>query len=145
MLEKDMTYIADGMNLDRNARFLLAAFDAKTLEDFYLMSDTDFSALCHRAKGTKHSLPPLQIRKIQMLRRWIKEVVDDNINDNEEETGSKRLRRKKRVQIIPSDWKNQYKNDLPHLKLQLRQQSDSIFEKFKSLSDVLTCGAGTIY
>ena len=138
-LGKDMTYIADGMNLDRNTRYLLAAFDARSLDDFYLMSDNDFTALVQRAKSTKNELPPLQIRKIQMLRSWIKEVVDDHLNDNDD---SGRMRRRGDFNIMPNDWKEQYKNDLPHLKLQLRQQSDSIFYEIKNL---FACGAGSIY
>jgi hypothetical protein len=144
-LNKDMTVLADGMNLDQNARNLLAAYDSKTLEDFYLMSDSDFSSLVHRSRSHKHPLPPLQIRKVQMLRRWMKELVDDNINENED-TNSRSLRSKKRnVRLIPKDWKEQYKNDLPHLKLQLREQGDSIFERIKNLSESFTCGAAIMY
>jgi hypothetical protein len=140
-----MTVLADGMNLDQNARNLLAAYDSKTLEDFYLMTDSDYSSLVNRAKARKHPLPPLQIRKIQMLRRWMREVVDDNIYEHEE-TNNRSLRsRKRNVDLVPKDWKAQYKNDLPHLKLQLREQGDSIFERIKNLSESFTCGAGMMY
>jgi len=144
-LNKDMTVLADGMNLDPNARNLLAAYDSKTLEDFYLMTDGDFTSLVNRAKAHKHPLPPLQIRKVQMLRRWMKEVVDDNTYENEG-TNNRSLRsRKRNDDLIPKDWKAQYKNDLPHLKLQLREQGDSIFERIKNLSETFTCGVGTMY
>lgn len=142
-LGKDMTYVADGMNLDKNTRCLLAAYDAKTIDDFYLMSDNDFAFLVQRANANNHSLPPLQIRKVRMLRRWLKEVVEDNISENDD-TDPTSLR-KQHFRLIPKDWKDQYKNDLPHLKLQLRQQGDSLFERIKVMSDVFSCGTGSIY
>jgi hypothetical protein len=140
-----MNVLADGMNLDRNTRCLLAAFDSSTLEDFYLMSNADFSELVSRAKARNSPLPPLQIRKIQMLRRWIKEVVDDHLAENEDPNG--KVKKRRNVRLIPKDWKEQYKNDLPHLKLQLRQQGDSIFEKIKTLSEVIStqCGAQMVF
>ena len=145
-LGKDMTYLADGMNLDRNTRYLLAAFDARTIDDFYLMSDSDFSNLIQKAKSTKNELPPLQIRKVKMLRAWLKEVVDDHLNDDSDSSRGGRGGRKRSFRIVPKDWKEQYKNDLPHLKLQLRHQGDSFFEKLKNLSETLvSCGAGSCY
>lgn len=141
-----MTYLADGMNLDKNTRCLLAAYDAKTIDDFYLMSDNDFSFLVQRANANNHSLPPLQIRKVRMLRRWLKEVVEDNITENDDSNhGLTNSLRRRHFRLIPKDWKDQYKNDLPHLKLQLRQQGDSIFERIKVISDAFSCGAGSIY
>ncbi len=139
-----MTYLADGMNLDKNMRYFLAAFDASKLEDFYLMSDSDFSALVQRAKASNRSIPPLQLRKVQMLRRWLKEVVEDHVIDNEEISGGVR-RRGRKVELIPKDWKQQYRNDLPHLKLQLRHQSESIYEKIRNISETLGCGASMLY
>jgi len=139
-----MTYLADGMNLDKNMRFFLAAFDANNLEDFYLMSDADFSALVQKAKSSNRSIPPLQMRKVQMLRRWIKEVVDDHVLDNEDEN-STGVRRRRNIQLIPKDWKEQYKSDLPHLKLQLRHQGESIYEKIRNISENLGCGVSMLY
>ena len=141
-----MTFLADGMNLDANTRCLLAAYDAKTLEDFYLMTDSDFSGLIRKANATKNSLPPLQIRKVRMLRQWIKEVVQDNMYEMYAEHGESV--RKQSTRLIPRDWKDLYKNDLPHLKLQLRQQGDSFFEKLRTLGDMsslkemFSCGVG---
>ena len=143
-LEKDMAYLADGMNLDKNMRYFLAAFDASKLEDFYLMSDSDFSALVQRAKASNRSIPPLQLRKVQMLRTWLKEVVDDHVMDNEEISGGVR-RRGRKVELIPKDWKQQYRNDLPYLKLQLRHQGESIYEKIRNISETLGCGASMLY
>lgn len=138
-----MTYLADGMKLDKNMRYFLAVFDANNLEDFYLMSDSDFFALVQKAKASNRCIPPLQLRKVQMLRRWIKEVVEDHVLETEDENGT--CRRKRKVQLIPKDWKEQYRNDLPHLKLQLRQQSESIYEKIRNISETLGCGASMLY
>lgn len=62
-LENDMLLLADGMHLDRNTRMLLASFDAKTVEDFFMMGDVDFNRLLAKARTANRSLPPLQIRK----------------------------------------------------------------------------------
>jgi hypothetical protein len=42
---------------------LLASFDAKTVEDFFMMGDVDFNRLLAKARTANRSLPPLQIRK----------------------------------------------------------------------------------
>eukprot|EP00751_Fragilariopsis_kerguelensis_P009969 CAMPEP_0170785278 /NCGR_PEP_ID=MMETSP0733-20121128/16794_1 /TAXON_ID=186038 /ORGANISM="Fragilariopsis kerguelensis, Strain L26-C5" /LENGTH=230 /DNA_ID=CAMNT_0011130667 /DNA_START=470 /DNA_END=1159 /DNA_ORIENTATION=- len=75
-LNKDMTVLADGINLDHNSRLMLAAYDARTLDDFYLMADTDFRDLIKKARMTK-----LQIRKIRKLRRWLKEIIEENMEE----------------------------------------------------------------
>eukprot|EP00534_Pseudo-nitzschia_fraudulenta_P009268 CAMPEP_0201152806 /NCGR_PEP_ID=MMETSP0851-20130426/13394_1 /ASSEMBLY_ACC=CAM_ASM_000631 /TAXON_ID=183588 /ORGANISM="Pseudo-nitzschia fraudulenta, Strain WWA7" /LENGTH=145 /DNA_ID=CAMNT_0047429905 /DNA_START=177 /DNA_END=614 /DNA_ORIENTATION=+ len=145
-----MTILADGMNLDGNTRCLLAAYDARTLDDFYLMSNADFRNLIQRAKATNHSLPPLQIRKVRMLRRWLKEIIDDNMSEEYEDDMHSEITdafRRKRNKLVPKDWREQYKNDLPHLKIELRQQGDSVFERYPIFS-VLTgmgCGTGGYY
>ena len=170
-LGRDMTYFADGMNLDENARTMLAAYDAKTMEDFFLMSDVDFRDLIHKAQANNHELPALQVRKIKMLRRWLKEVVDDHMtvaNDDDDDDGSyiissssreatdndvrgggsgsyNNTNTTKKRRLVPKDWKEQYKNNLPNLKMQLRQHGDSIYERAPTIgyiAHMIGCGAG---
>lgn len=170
-----MTYFADGMNLDENARTMLAAYDAKTMEDFFLMSDVDFRDLIHKAQANNHALPALQVRKIKMLRRWLKEVVDENMNmaddDDDGDDGSyiisirgskgeatdnnavrgggsgsyNNTNTTNKRRLVPKDWKEQYKNNLPDLKMQLRQHGDSIYERAPAIgyiAHMIGCGAG---
>jgi len=163
-LNRDMTVLADGINLDDNSRLMLAAYDARTLDDFYLMADTDFRDLIQKARITNHSLPPLQIRKIRKLRRWLKEIIDENMEeqlhyqntmDGDQSTSCRRSRastcntydnkhdkNNNKQQLVPKDWKEQYKNDLPFMKMQLRQQGDSIFERLENLTNRFGCGVG---
>ncbi|VEU36746.1 unnamed protein product [Pseudo-nitzschia multistriata] len=133
-LGKDMQVLADGINLDGNTRVLLAAYDARTLDDFYLMADIDFLDFLRKARAANNCLPPLQIRKVRMLRRWLKDLVDENMSDENEEHS----RRSRRRRLVPKDWAEQYKHDLPHLKLELRQQGDSLFERFSQFGNALT-------
>lgn len=191
-LGKDMTLLANGINLDGNTRMLLAAFDAKTLDDFYLMADVDFTELVKKARATNHYLPPLQVRKVRMLRRWLKDLVDENMmnhdhdeyDEDEEDDDdddhrddafgdhqerdaggllpshpksrnklkkkNKKRRSRRRRRLVPRDWLVQYKNDLPHLKQQLRHQGDSFFERFSAIGSVLSsavtgCSTPTAY
>jgi len=177
-LGKDMSLLADGINLDGNTRMLLAAFDARTLDDFYLMADVDFAQLVKVARATNHCLPPLQVRKVRMLRQWLKDLVDENMmnhdheeydeydedeeddhredhseDDHERDDGlspshiksrikkkkkAKKRRSRRRRRLVPRDWFVQYRNDLPHLKQQLRQQGDSFFERFSVFGSVLS-------
>lgn len=69
-----MTVLADGFKLDRNSRSMLVQFDAKTLEDFSLMNDEDFDLLVEKAKTIGKELPPLQVRKVQVLREWVQSL-----------------------------------------------------------------------
>ena len=145
-----MTVLADGINLDGNTRLLLAAYDARTLDDFYLMADIDFKDLINKAKGTNNCLPPLQVRKIRILRRWLKDIIDENMGENDEHSprtrsSSSNKKHNRRRRLVPKDWIQQYQNDLPHLKMQLRQQGDSYLERFPIINVMLGmvgCGTG---
>lgn len=70
-LGPDMTILAEGFKLDKNSRSMLVQFDAKTLEDFSLMNDDDFDLLVEKARSIGKELPPLQVRKVQVLREWV--------------------------------------------------------------------------
>ncbi|KAL3934202.1 MAG: hypothetical protein SGARI_003493, partial [Bacillariaceae sp.] len=75
-LEKDMMVLADGIHLDNNTKNLLASFDARSVEDFFMMGESDFALLLKKANSQKRALPPLQIRKVRILREWLTQLVE---------------------------------------------------------------------
>merc|ERR1711865_1089767 len=133
------------------------------------MSDVDFRDLIHKAQANNHALPALQVRKIKMLRRWLKEVVDDHMTVANDDDGSYIISSSSREatdndvrgggggsgsynntnttnkrRLVPKDWKEQYKNNLPELKMQLRQHGDSIYERAPTIgyiAHMIGCGA----
>jgi hypothetical protein len=138
----DMTVLADGLNLDEHSRMMLAVHDARTLDDFYLMADTDFRDLIIRANLSNHTLHKLQVRKIRMLRRWLKEVIEENMENGSDSCFAGQ---RKQRGLLPTNWKEQFKNDLPNIKLQLRQQGDSLCERSPLLNYIASfigCGVG---
>lgn len=128
-LEDDMAYIARQFKLDKNAQLMLAYYDARSLEDFCLMSIADVNDMIQRAKEMERALPPLQIRKIRVLREWVQELADpqDNLDIPAwvRISKSKRIRRKK-GELIPSNWKSEFKKDLPDLKEELQKRADDL-------------------
>jgi len=141
-LSLDMTVLADGLNLDEHSRMMLAVHDARTLDDFYLMADTDFKDLIIRANLSNHTLHKLQVRKIRMLRRWLKEVIEENMENGSDSCFAGQ---RKQRGLLPTNWKNQFRNDLPNIKLQLRQQGDSLCERSPLLNWIASfigCGVG---
>jgi hypothetical protein len=102
-LSLDMTVLADGLNLDEHSRMMLAVHDARTLDDFYLMADTDFRDLIIRANLSNHTLHKLQVRKIRMLRRWLKEVIEENMENGSDSCFAGQ---RKQRGLLPTNWKN---------------------------------------
>jgi hypothetical protein len=138
----DMTVLADGLNLDEHSRMMLAVHDARTLDDFYLMADTDFRDLIIRANLSNHTLHKLQVRKIRMLRRWLKEVIEENMENGSDSCFAGQWKQRG---LVPTNWKDQFQNDLPNIKLQLRQQGDSLCERSPLLNYIASfigCGVG---
>jgi len=138
-LGSDMLVLADGMHLDSNTKTLLASYDARTVEDFFCMGEQDFKELIDRGRNTNRRLPPLQIRKVRILREWLTDLVEAS---NTDATGlpwfkPKDINDAKKNQsssILPRDWKRRFKNDLPMLKKKLRQKGDSFLESIPILS-----------
>ncbi|KAG7348774.1 hypothetical protein IV203_011371 [Nitzschia inconspicua] len=153
-LEKDMTLLADAIHLDNNTRTLLASYDAKTIEDFFMMGETDFQHLLAKARNTNRGLPPLQIRKVRVLREWITELIEKTHPDNsgmrlpwESTIKEKKNQNATEDSLLPKDWKRQFQNDLPTLKKKLRRKGDSFAEIFPWLSYIFgfrdsLCGGG---
>ena len=150
-LEPDMCKLADALKLDNNTRIMLAYYDARTVEDFSLMSDRDFCDLLSKAKLMNRALPPLQIRKVEVLRDWLKGLLDEqrekrNAYDDESvettptlilgcRTGSRYERRRRQpsnrydhqTPSLPNDWSIRLRRDLPKLKSNLKKRGESRF------------------
>lgn len=148
-LSSDMIVLADGIHLDHNTKELLAAYDAKTVEDFFLMGDNDFHHLIAKARAVDRSLPPLQIRKVRILREWITDLIHEsdpsklpvwaqpgNIN-NHRRSRSGDCKDVDQT-LVPKDWKKSFKRDLPILKKKLRERGDSFSDVFPWFSYFFT-------
>ena len=114
-----MMYLADAFHLDQNTRVLLAYYDARTLEDFCCMTQVDFDELKLSAECLNRALPPLQIRKIQVLREWVQGLAN-----KASKTPLWELGMPDRVKLIPKDWKKQFKEALPDLKQDLKKRGE---------------------
>lgn len=146
----DMALVADAMKLDLNTRIMLAYYDAKTLEDFSLLAESDLKDLVTRAQAMRRTIPPLQIRKIQVLREWVQEISTPQDESRLPAwirlAQKKKKSNKKTKKLIPEDWKAQFTRDLPKLKHQLRQQGGTSFPTFSlsyfapSFQSISMCG-----
>lgn len=106
-----------------------------------MMGETDFQHLLAKARNSNRGLPPLQIRKVRVLREWITELIEKthpdvsgvlpwitslskekDKNDTRDDT------------LLPKDWKHRFQQDLPKLKKKLRRKGDSFAELFPWLS-----------
>lgn len=136
-LKPDMLFVAEALNLDLNTKTMLAKFDARTLEDCYLMGDQDFEDLIEEAKAMGISLPPLQIRKVQIFREWLKKVIED-IDESKLPSWARTHTIGKTC--IPRDWQSRFKEDLPKLKKDIKQRGQiTIAQKsYEAMSLTLT-------
>eukprot|EP00934_Nitzschia_sp_Nitz4_P005411 Nitzschia sp. Nitz4//scaffold348_size17284//3656//4534//NITZ4_008841-RA/size17284-processed-gene-0.9-mRNA-1//-1//CDS//3329548685//5401//frame0 len=123
----DMALVADALKLDMNSQVMLAYFDARSLEDFCLMTEADLHQLVATARDMRRALPPLQIRKIEVLRDWAKGLSEPKDESHlpvwVKLTTPKRAKCKK-GELIPKDWKTQFRRDLPNLKVNLRRKGE---------------------
>jgi hypothetical protein len=138
-----MSILADGMNLDQKTRTMLAYYDARSTEDFALMADVDFYDLVAKARSMNRALPPLQIRKVEVLREWVKDltyVERDPLDEIDEVSTLARMTKKRRLmrtgaekvnrdcspQSLPRDWKIRFKRELPRLRVNLKARGESL-------------------
>jgi hypothetical protein len=126
---EDMATVCDAMKLDLNTQVMLAYYDAKTLEDFCLMAEADLKDMISRARAMRRAIPPLQIRKIEVLREWVQELSKPK--DESRLPAWIRLSRPKRSRrkskkLIPEDWKEEFRRDLPKLKHNLQKKGASL-------------------
>jgi hypothetical protein len=127
-LGPDMAVLAETLNLDLNTRTMLAYYDARTLEDFCLMADADLEDLVSKARSMSRALPPLQIRKVEVLREWVRDLMKP-IDDSHLPAWAKQPKptraSRNKATLIPKDWKARFKRDLPTIKESLRRRGES--------------------
>jgi len=146
-LHRDMRLICDVFRISEQSRYALRSFDAATLEDFSLMSDEDFADLILYQARVGTPVPPLQQRKLSVLRSWVRSIAtvenlevpetmssmsnkSEDINLNESNEGNdettpkasfKFSARKRGGTFIPADWEGKFYADLPRLRKELQQ------------------------
>jgi hypothetical protein len=127
-LGSDMIVLAEALSLDLNTQTMLAYYDARSLEDFCLMAEADFKDLLAKARSMNRALPPLQIRKVQVLREWGQELSkprDDSALPAWVRLSQPKASNKK-GSLIPKDWKMRLKQDLPQLKMKLKAKGERL-------------------
>lgn len=127
-LYNDMAAVADAIKLDLNTQVMLAYYDAKSLEDFCLMAEADLKDMVVKARQMRRAIPPLQIRKVEVLREWVREISvpqDESRLPAWIRLAQPRRKRRSKKQLIPDDWKEQFRRDLPKLKHSLRKRGEN--------------------
>jgi len=81
-LNRDMTVLANAFGLSLRTRVALAHYDARTLEDFALMTDGDYEGFLLRQAASGHPVPPLQQRKLIVLLRWVRNLAEEHAMEN---------------------------------------------------------------
>jgi hypothetical protein len=119
-LGRDMLFLTDEFHVDEKTQSILANYDARHLEDFCLMTDKDFKTLTMAARRIGQPLPPLQIRKVQVLREWAQSL------QKRQETS---VALKLGTSSIPKDWKKRFIEELPKLKEILRERGEESISK----------------
>jgi len=128
-------------------RAALTAYDARTLEDFAMMTVDDFEEMTITAARLSRPLPPLQQRKVAVLLDWVHEIVEDETPTCEKKAKERGIfsaffdgtlyhsnlstikklseamspeRKTADYSIIPPDWESRFEKDIPVLKKKLK-------------------------
>lgn len=146
-LHRDMRLICDVFRISEPSRYALRSFDAATLEDFSLMLDEDFADLILYQARIGTPVPPLQQRKLSVLRSWVRSIAtaenvevsetvssssnkaegfdlnesNEGNDDTTPKVGFKSSARKRGGTFIPADWEEKFYADLPRLRKELQQ------------------------
>jgi hypothetical protein len=128
-LGRDMVILSEAFHLDRNTQSLLVQYDARTVEDFCLMTTEDLEKLVKTAAESNRPLPPLQVRKLQVLREWAQNLADQSVREAEmsaicqcaADIANEHVYEQS-SNLIPKDWAKQFREDLPKLKQTLKER-----------------------
>ena len=138
-LHRDMRHICDVFRISEESRFALRTFDAATLDDFSLMTESDFLDLVATRARLGCPLPPLQQRKLAMLRILVQlqslPAVESTVapmrsegfevkNNSTEEVKFRASVKKDLGRHTPSDWEDRFYADLPRLRKELRETGE---------------------
>lgn len=142
-LHRDMRLICDVFRISEESRHALRTFDAATLEDFSHMTESDFIDLIATRARLGCPLPPLQQRKLNVLRKWaqILPVVETTVAPIQSEgfevkeytspsSGGEEVKYRNSVKKdvgkhTPPDWEDRFYRDLPRLKNELREAGET--------------------
>lgn len=143
-LHRDMRLICDVFRISEESRYALRTFDAATLEDFSHMTESDFIDLIATRARLGCPLPPLQQRKLNVLRKWVQTlpiveakvapIQSEGFEVNEstspssaagEEVKYRNSVRKDVSRHTPPDWENRFYRDLPRLRSELREAGET--------------------
>jgi hypothetical protein len=105
-LHSDMVYVANSLKLDIHTRFLLAEYNAKSLEEISLLGEDEWKELRFQVQANTIG-SNAELYKIIALKEWIQHLVG---KDNDDGT-------------IPRDWKRQFQRALPELKEKVRREN----------------------
>jgi hypothetical protein len=107
-LHSDMLYVANSLKLDIHTQFLLAEYNATSLEEISLLGEDKWKELRFQVQANSNSIGSNdQLYKLIALKEWIQHLVGKD-NDNG---------------TIPSDWKRQFRRALPELKEKVRREN----------------------
>lgn len=76
-MDPDLTFICKAFRVDDRTRLWMSAFDARNLEEFAMMTDSDLSEMVLTAARYGRPLPPMQIRKLDVLVVWARELLEE--------------------------------------------------------------------
>jgi hypothetical protein len=143
-LHRDMRLICDVFRISEESRYALRTFDAATLEDFSHMTESDFIDLIATRARLGCPLPPLQQRKLNVLRKWVQTlpvveakvapIQSEGFEVNEstspssaagEEVKYRNSVRKDVSRHTPPDWEDRFYRDLPRLRSELREAGET--------------------
>ena len=140
-LHRDMRLICDVFRITEESRYALRTFDATNLDDYNLMTESDFIDLIATRARLGCPLPPLQQRKLNVLRRWVQSLpvsettvapiqsegfeVKESTSSGEDNVKNYSNSVKKDVgRHTPSDWEDRFYRDLPRLRKELREEGE---------------------
>jgi hypothetical protein len=139
-LHRDMHLICDVFRISEESRYALRTFDAATLEDFSHMTESDFIDMIATRARLGFPLPPLQQRKLNVLRRWVQSLpvvettiaqiqsegfeVKDDASVCRDDVKYRSSVKKDLGRHTPSDWEDRFYADLPRLRKELREEGD---------------------
>jgi len=140
-MDDDMEFLCQTMRINENTRALLTFFDARTIEDFSMMTELDLEAMVEHSARTHRPFPPLQQRKVAIVFKWLKALIQktsqtavadevkkgkhDEVKAQTEPDKLVDVGKDKQFSLLPPDWRQQFLSDLPMLKADLHAMGEN--------------------
>lgn len=155
-----MQKVCEKLRLNERSRTALIEYDATTLEDLAYMTNRDYENMLATAARQNRPLCPLQQRKIVVLIWWVRNLVKESRPFKETQKKPKKpdfwtrlvhspaelnnmihphkpdddAKSVDTVSIIPPNWEAQFDEDMPMLKVKLKQVGET--SSFSIYSDL---------